>query len=159
VVAPNGIGLQAFWDSIINARSGVSVITRFDTSGFKSRIAGEIKNFDPLDYIEPELKPKRMARQTQLAYAATMMALADAGLDPKNLELPSPTPVVIGVSSSAIDVLERAFEAVRENGPNRASPTATAHMIPQAAANVVADRIGICADATTVSSRGAPMFL
>jgi 3-oxoacyl-[acyl-carrier-protein] synthase II len=152
VVAPNGIGLEAFWDSIINARSGIGPITRFDTTGFKSRVAGEVKNFDPLDYIEPELKPKRMARQTQLAYAASMMALADAGLDPNNLELPSPTPVMIGVSSSAIDVLERAFQAVRENGPNRASPTATAHMIPQAAANLVADRIGICADATTVSS-------
>jgi len=152
VLAPNGNGLEAFWKSIVAGESGIGLITRFDTTGFKSRIAGEVKNFDPLDYIEPELKPKRMARQTQLAYAATMMALTDARLDPNNLELPSPTPVVIGVSSSAIDVLERAFEAVRENGPNRASPTATAHMIPQAAANIVADRIGMCADATTVSS-------
>src|SRR5712691_5303173 len=152
VLAPNGTGLEAFWKSIVAGESGIGPITRFDATGFKSRIAGEVKNFDPLDYIESELKPKRMGRHTQLAYAATMMALKDAGLDPDNPELPSPTPVVIGVSSSAIDVLERAFEAVRENGPNRASPTAVAHMIPQAAANVIADRIGICANAATVSS-------
>jgi 3-oxoacyl-[acyl-carrier-protein] synthase II len=152
VVAPNGIGIEAFWESLLAGRSGIGPITLFDATGYKSRIAGEIKNFNPLDYIEPELKPRRMARHTQLAFAATMIAIRDAGLDPDNLELPSPTPVVIGVSSSAIDVLERAFEAVRENGPNRASPTATAQMIPQAAANTIADRIGICANAATVSS-------
>jgi 3-oxoacyl-[acyl-carrier-protein] synthase II len=152
ILAPNGTGLEPFWKSIVAGESGIGPVTRFDATGFKSRIAGEIKNFDPFDYIEPELKPKRMGRHTQLAYAATMMALKDAGLDADNPELPSPTPVVIGVSSSAIDVLERAFEVVRENGPNRASPTTLAHMIPQAAANVIADRIGICANAATVSS-------
>jgi len=152
VLAPNGIGLDAFWESILAARSGIGPITRFDATGYRSRIAGEVKNFNPFDYIEPELKPRRMARHTQLAYAATMMALRDAGLDPDNLELPSPTPVVIGVSSSAIDVIERAFEAVQGNGPNRVAPSATAQMIPQAAANVIADRIGSCANAATVSS-------
>jgi 3-oxoacyl-[acyl-carrier-protein] synthase II len=152
ILAPNGTGLEAFWESLLAGRSGIGPITLFDATGFASRIAGEVKNFDPLDYIKPELKPKRMARHTQLAFAATMMALEDAGLDPDNLELPSPTPVIIGVSSSAIDVLERAFEAVRENGPNRAPPTTSAHMIPQAPANVIADRIGVCAHAATVSS-------
>src|SRR5207249_2948966 len=93
VLAPNGIGLDAFWKSLLAGKSGIGPITLFDASQFKSRIAGEVKNFNPLDYIEPELKPKRMARHTQLAYAATMMALRDAGLDPDNLQLPSPTPV------------------------------------------------------------------
>ncbi len=152
ILAPNGIGLEPFWESLLAGRSGLGPITLFDATGFESRIAGEVKNFNPLDYIKPELKPRRMARHTQLAFAATMMALRDAGLDPDNLELPSPTPVVIGVSSSAIDVLERAFEAVRENGPNRVPPTTTTQMIPQAAANAIADRIGICANAATVSS-------
>src|SRR5438128_4461664 len=119
ILAPNGIGIEPFWESILAGRSGIGPITLFDASEFKSRIAGEVKNFNPLDYIELELKPRRMARHTQLAYAATMMALRDAGLDPDNLELPSPTPVVIGVSSSAIDVIERAFKAVQGNGPNR----------------------------------------
>src|SRR4029077_1525651 len=90
ILAPNGIGIEPFWESLLAGRSGIGPITLFDASGFKSRIAGEIKNFDPSDYIEPELKPKRMARHTQFDYAATMMALQDAGLDPESLELPSP---------------------------------------------------------------------
>jgi 3-oxoacyl-[acyl-carrier-protein] synthase II len=152
VLAPNGIGLDEFWQSILNGRSGIGPITLFDASQFKCRIAGEVKNFDPLDYIEPELRPNRMARQTQLAYAATMMALQDAGLHPDNLELPSPTPVVIGVSMNAMDVLERALAAVRDFGPNRTAPTTVASSTPQAPANVIADRLGGSAGAVTVSA-------
>jgi 3-oxoacyl-[acyl-carrier-protein] synthase II len=152
VLAPNGTGLKAFWDSILGARSGIGPITLFDATGYKSRIAGEVKGFDPLDFIEPELKPKRLARHTQLAYAATMMALKDAGMDLDNLQLPSPTPVVMGVSMNAMDVVERAFHAVQNVSPNRAAPTTSAASIPQAPANVIADRLGSCANAATVSS-------
>lgn len=152
VLAPNGVGLEAFWDSLLNAQSGIGPITLFDASNLKSRIAGEVKNFDPLDYIEPELKPKRMARHTQLAYAATMMALEDAGLDANNLDLPSPVPVVIGISTSAIDVIERVYNALQEKNPNRVPTTSSAASIPQAAANTIADRIGSVAHAATVSS-------
>ncbi len=152
VLAPNGTGLKAFWESLLEGRSGIGPITLFDATGYKSRIAGEVKDFDPLDYMEAELKPKRMARHTQLAYAATMMALRDAGLDLNNLELPSPTPVIIGVSMNAMDVVERAFHVVQNVSPNRAAPTTSAASIPQAPANVIADRLGACANASTVSS-------
>jgi 3-oxoacyl-[acyl-carrier-protein] synthase II len=152
ILAPNGTGLTEFWDSLLTGRSGIGPITLFDATGFRSRIAGEVKGFDPHDYIEPELKPRRMARHTQLAYAASMMALEDAGFELNNLDLPSVVPVAIGVSSSAIDVLEHVFNTVQENGVGHVSPTACAQMIPQAAANAVADRIGVCAQATTVSS-------
>jgi len=152
ILAPNGIGIEPFWESLLAGQSGIGPITLFDASDFKSRIAGEVKNFDPHDYIEPELKPKRMARHTQLAYAATTMALEDAGLDPNNLELPSPTPVVIGISTSAIDVIESVYFAMRDHGPNRAPAASSAASIPQAAANVIADRLGAAASAATVSS-------
>src|SRR5437588_11362315 len=91
VLAPNGIGLDAFWESVLHCRSGIGQITLFDASRFKTQIAGEIKDFDPADYIELELKPKRMARHTQLAYAATMMAMKDAVLEINNPCLTSPT--------------------------------------------------------------------
>jgi 3-oxoacyl-[acyl-carrier-protein] synthase II len=152
ILAPNGIGLEEFWDSLLNGRSGIGPITLFDASDLKSRIAGEVKNFNPLDYIEPELKPKRMARHTQLAYAASMMALRDAGVDSDNIDLPSPVPVIIGVSMNSMDVLERALEAVRENRAYRISPTTCAASLPQGPANVVADRIGAFAHAKTISS-------
>ena len=152
VLAPNGVGLEAFWESLLQCRSGIGPITLFDASKFKTRIAGEIKGFDPAEHIEPEMKPKRMARHTQLAYAATMMALKDAGLEMNNLSLPSPTPVVIGVSTSAIDVIESVHFAVDRGTPNRAPVSSAAASIPQAAANTIADRIGTYANATTVSS-------
>ncbi|MGH8100769.1 MAG: beta-ketoacyl-[acyl-carrier-protein] synthase family protein [Chthoniobacterales bacterium] len=152
IMAPNGIGIEPFWESLLAGRSGIGPITLFDATGFKTRIAGEVKNFDPLDYIEPELKPKRMARHTQLAYAATMMALEDAGLNPNRLEVPSPTPVVIGISTSAIDVIESVYFAMRDHGPNRAPASSSGASIPSAAASFIADRLGTAAHATTVSS-------
>ena len=152
VLAPNGIGLEAFWDSLLTGRSGVGPITLFDTTGLKSRIAGEVKGFEPTDYIEPELKPKRMARHTQFAYAATMMALKDAGLEISEKDLPSPTPVVVGVSTSAMDIIEESISNFRDHGVRGMSPTAVGALTPQAPANVIADRIGAGAHASTVSS-------
>lgn len=152
ILAPNGIGVDAFWESLLAGRSGIGPITLFDASEFKSQIAGEVKGFDPREFIEPELKPKRMARHTQLAYAATMMALRDAGLDLDHLEIPTPLPVIIGVSMNAMDVIESAFYSVANHGPNRMSPTTSAASIPSAPASVIADRIGVKAHGATVSS-------
>src|SRR5256885_16034322 len=109
ILAPNGIGNEQFWGSILAGRSGIGPITLFDASDLKSRIAGEVKGFDPTNYIEPELKPKRMARHTQFAYAAAIMALRDASLDINETDLPSPTPVVVGVSTSAMDIIEQSI--------------------------------------------------
>ncbi|PYK91885.1 MAG: beta-ketoacyl-[acyl-carrier-protein] synthase II [Verrucomicrobia bacterium] len=152
VLAPNGIGLDAFWQSLLAGRSGIGAITLFDASNLKSQIAGEVKNFDPHQFIEPELRPRRMARHTQFAYAAAMMALNDAKIDIRHGSLPSPTPVVIGVSTSALDVIEKVFRDSETKGLQGVSPTALGASKPQAAANVIADRIGVCANAATVSS-------
>src|SRR5690242_17068947 len=152
ILAPNGIGLEEFWESLLTCRSGIGPITHFDASDLKSRIAGEVKGFDPCDYIEPELKPKRMARHTQFAYAATMMALQDAGMMISDADFPSPTPVVVGVSTSAMDIIEKSISSFQERGESGMSPTAVGALTPQAAANVIADRIGIRAHAATVSS-------
>jgi 3-oxoacyl-[acyl-carrier-protein] synthase II len=152
ILAPNGTGNDEFWESLITGRSGIGPITLFDASDLKSRIAGEVKNFDPHDYIEPELKPRRMARHTQFAYAATMMALEDAGLEISESDLPSPTPIVVGVSTSAMDIIERSISDFDRRGANGMSPTAVGALTPQAAANAIADRIGTRAHAATVSS-------
>lgn len=152
IVAPNGIGLEAYWKSLLESKVGIGPITLFDASNFKSRIAGEVTDFDPLDYIEPDLKPKRMARHTQFAYAAAMMALKDAGLEFQDLPSDRPIPVVIGVSTSALDVIEQVFNDVTGPGPDHVSPTALSQSMPQAVANMIADRIGVRAHAATVSS-------
>src|SRR5438270_11940173 len=104
VLAPNGIGLDAFWDSLVAGRSGIGPITRFDASAFKSRIAGEVKGFEPLDFIDPKFKPKRMARHTQFAFAAMKMALADAEFEPSKHAVDHPIPVLLGGSTTAMAI-------------------------------------------------------
>jgi len=80
VVAPNGIGIDNFWDSLIHGRSGVRKITQFDASSYPSQIAGEIKDFDPLNYMGPK-SARRMDRFSQLAVACSRMALDDAKIE------------------------------------------------------------------------------
>jgi len=80
VITPIGTGIDAFWDSLINGKSGISEITRFNTERYPTRIAGEIKNFDPKEYM-PEGLANSLCRYSQLGYSATKMAIQDAGLD------------------------------------------------------------------------------
>src|SRR2546423_7566987 len=82
VLAPNGIGLEAFWDSLVAGRRGVGPITHFHASAVKGRIAGEVKDFDPFDYIDPKFKPRRMARPTQFSVVAMKIECVDAGFVP-----------------------------------------------------------------------------
>jgi 3-oxoacyl-[acyl-carrier-protein] synthase II len=79
IVSPVGVGLDAAWDSIRNARSGVAAITRFDCSAFPTRIAAEVKNFDVAKYLSPK-EARRYDTFVHYGLAATMDAVADAGL-------------------------------------------------------------------------------
>jgi 3-oxoacyl-[acyl-carrier-protein] synthase II len=151
VLAPNGIGLDAFWKSLVAGRSGIGPITLFDSTGFKSRIAGEVKNFDPLDYIEVKHKPKRMARHTQLAFAAMKMALADGRFDPAREIIDHPFPVMVGVSTTAMEILEGGFNDLTQRGPGAVS-AGVFDCQPQAVTQMLALALGISARATTISS-------
>jgi len=77
VVAPNGIGLDDFWNSIVRGWSAVRRITSFDASSYPSQIAAEIHHFDPADYMEPR-NARRLDRFAQFALAAAQMAVEDA---------------------------------------------------------------------------------
>jgi 3-oxoacyl-[acyl-carrier-protein] synthase II len=106
VLAANGTGLEAFWDTLVEGRSGIGPITLFDASDLACKIAGEVKGFDPLDHIDPSLKPKRMGRFSQLGVAAARMALRDARLDPATLRAVNDLPIVLGVSTNAMDLTQ-----------------------------------------------------
>src|SRR6266851_4010174 len=152
VLAPNGIGLEAFWKSLVAGESGVGPITLFDATNFKSRIAGEVKGFDPLDYMEAQWKPKRMGRHTQLAFAATQMALKDADFDPKTKKPATVLPVCIGVSTSALDVIENGFRELQVRGPRGVNSGIVRNCQPQAVAHLIAVKLGVETQATTISS-------
>jgi len=151
VIAPNGIGLEAFWDSLVAGRSGIGPITLFDASAFKSRIAGEVKGFEPLDYIDAKFKPKRMARHTQFAFAAMKMALADADFEPAKHLLDHPIPVMLGVSTTAMDILEDCWGNLARRGPRGVS-AGVVDCQPQAATQMLTLALGISARATTIAS-------
>ena len=151
VLAPNGIGLNAFWSSLVAGKSGVDTITRFDASGFKSRIAGEVKGFEASDYIEAKYKPRRMARHTQYAFAAMKMALADADFEPTRQLFDFPIPIMLGVSTTAMDILEGGWEDLSRRGPGGVS-AGVCDCQPQAVTQVLALALGISARATTISS-------
>ena len=79
LVSPLGIGTAATWEALCAGQSGIGPITRFDTSGFSARIAGEVKNFDPLQFVEKK-DVKKMDVFIQYALAASEFACCDAGL-------------------------------------------------------------------------------
>ncbi|MDQ3118057.1 MAG: beta-ketoacyl-[acyl-carrier-protein] synthase family protein, partial [Verrucomicrobiota bacterium] len=151
VLAPNGTGLEAFWDSLLNGRSGIGPITLFDATGFKSRIAGEVKDFRPADYIDPKFKPRRMARHTQLAFAAMKMALEDAKCDVTKIKFDHPIPIMLGVSTTAMEILEGGWADLHRRGPDGVS-AGVCDCQPQAVTQVLALALGISARATTISS-------
>lgn len=151
VLAPNGIGLAPFWESLVAGRSGIGTITRFDATAFKSRIAGEVTDFEPLDYIDVKYKPRRMARHTQFAFAAMKMALADAAFDPLKQPVDHPIPVMLGVSTTAMEILEDGFDTLFRKGP-RAVSAGVVDCQPQAATQMLTLALGISARASTISS-------
>lgn len=106
VLAANGTGLDEFWSTLLAGKSGIGPITLFDASALACKIAGEVKNFDPSVYIDQSMRPKRMGRFTQLGIAAAKMAISDSHLTQEELERCVDLPVVLGVSTNAMDLTQ-----------------------------------------------------
>lgn len=152
VVAPNGIGVDPFWESLLAGKSGISEISRFDASDYPIHVAGEIKDFNLQDFLEERIRPGRMARHTELAMAAAKLAMRDAGLTPPELSGFGQVPVVIGVSNGAVDVIERSKKALIERGPSRVSPFAVSACQPHAIASALSKAMGVETRTVTLSS-------
>ncbi|BAW96038.1 3-oxoacyl-[acyl-carrier-protein] synthase II [[Synechococcus] sp. NIES-970] len=131
-ITPIGNTLQEYWEGLMTGRNGIDVVTAFDASQHTCRIAGEVKGFDPLDFI-PKKEAKRMDRFSQFAVAASKQALADAGLE-INPENAPDIGVMIGTGVGGIKVMEDQQEIYLEKGPSRCSP----FMIPMMIANMAA---------------------
>ncbi|MEI7881059.1 MAG: beta-ketoacyl-[acyl-carrier-protein] synthase family protein [bacterium] len=152
VVAPNGIGKEAFWDTLVAGRSGIGPVTLFDASQHTCRIAGEVKNFDPIIHLGTGISYKRLARQSQLALAATFQALSDARLTQETLATTLGIPLVLGVSSSAIEVIEQGMARMTAKGPGRV-PTHIVHGCqPHQAASTIVRHIPWLTSSSTIAS-------
>ncbi len=137
LVSPIGLTTSENWDSLMAGRSGVSLITRFDTSKFSTKIAAEVKNFDPLQYIEKK-ELKKMDRFIQYAIGASEQALADSGLKvtPENADNIG---VIVGSGLGGIETIIHYHDICNEKGPDRVSP----FFVPALALNLAAGQISI----------------
>jgi 3-oxoacyl-[acyl-carrier-protein] synthase II len=135
-----GVGTEQTWRAILEGRSGIGPITAFDASGFPSRIAGEVKGFEPEKFIERK-ELKRMGRFIQFAIAATEFAMQASGLKvtPENSERVG---VYISSGIGGFEIIEREFEALLQYGPRRISPFFIPATIINLAAGYVSIRLG-----------------
>ncbi len=135
VVSPIGTGRQAFWAGLAAGQSGVGRITRFDPSAFATQIAAEVRDFDPTAYMDRK-EARRNDRFVQFAYAATRMALDDAGfaVTPANA---TRTGVLIGSGIGGAMTWEDQHRTLIERGPDRVSPFFVPMMIVNMATGVI----------------------
>jgi 3-oxoacyl-[acyl-carrier-protein] synthase II len=135
-----GIGTEPVWDAIRNGRNGIGPITAFDAAQFNCRMAGQVKGFDPADYIEKK-EIKKMGRFIQFAIAATEFALQASGfkVNPDEAER---TGVYIGSGIGGFEVIEREHKILLEKGPSRMSPFFIPATIINLASGYVSIRTG-----------------
>jgi 3-oxoacyl-[acyl-carrier-protein] synthase II len=137
LVCACGIGTEEVWKNLVAGKSGIAPITQFDTTGFDCTFAGEVKGFDPLQWIEKK-DLKKMARFIQIAIAATDFAVKMAALEinDKNADA---TGVYIGSGIGGFDVIEREHSKLIHGGPGKISP----FFIPSAIINLAAGQVSI----------------
>ncbi|OXT08622.1 beta-ketoacyl-[acyl-carrier-protein] synthase II [Thermoanaerobacterium thermosaccharolyticum] len=140
-ITPIGNSIDELWDSLINGRSGIDKITRFDVSSYPTKLAAEVKDFEPTEYIDKK-EAKRMDRFTQFALASAKMALTDSGLDLEKEDLDR-IGVIYGSGIGGIETLENQQNILKEKGPGRVSPFFVPMMIADMAAGLISITFGL----------------
>ncbi|HEY6911099.1 MAG TPA: beta-ketoacyl-ACP synthase II [Myxococcales bacterium] len=137
LVTPLGVGTQETWEAAIAGKSGVGPITRFDASALPTRIAGEVKNFDPSQFMDRK-EARRNDLFIQFGLAATELALRDAGL-PTDKPLGERAGVIVGSGMGGLATLEETHLVAVDKGHRRVSP----FFIPSIIVNLAAGQISI----------------
>jgi 3-oxoacyl-[acyl-carrier-protein] synthase II len=137
LVSPLGVGTEANWEALCAGRSGIGRITRFDPSQYSAQIAGEVKDFDPLQFINKK-DVKKMDVFIQFAIAASQFAMDDAGLSVTE-DIATRVGVFIASGIGGFSTIEREHIALLEGGPRRISP----FFIPAAIINLAAGQVSI----------------
>jgi 3-oxoacyl-[acyl-carrier-protein] synthase II len=139
IVSPVGIGVSAAWDSIVNGRSGIDRITRFDAAAYNTHIAGEVKGFDPANYMSGK-EARRYDTFIHYGIAAGKEALADSGLTKEIIALdPERYGLSIGSGIGGLPMIQETCYAVKEGGPRKISP----FFIPGSIINMISGLLSI----------------
>ncbi len=138
VISPVGNDIPIFWKSLQEGKSGIDKLTTFDASAFDSRIAGEVKNFDPLAWGLNKKDVHRMERFVQFAIASTKQAIADSGLDLEK-EDRERIGVLVGSGIGSLRIVEEEHNVYLKGGPKRISP----FLIPMLIVNEASGQIAI----------------
>lgn len=136
-LTPLGNSVNESWENAIAGKSGIGPITKFDSSAYKTRIAGEIKNFDPLQYVSKQ-EVRRYDAFILYALAAAEMAMADANLAITSA-FAEQAGVIIGSAIGGLATLEEEFKSLLEGGPRKISPFA----VPAILANLASGHVSI----------------
>ncbi|MGA2687793.1 MAG: beta-ketoacyl-ACP synthase II [Candidatus Korobacteraceae bacterium] len=138
IICAVGKTVEEVWPALLSGKSGVELITSFDASAFACKIAAEVKNFDPLQFIEKK-EARKMARFIHLAIAASDEALRMANYKVENEEMAERTGVNIGSGIGGFDIIEREHYNLISGGPRKISP----FFIPAAIVNLAAGQVSI----------------
>ncbi|HZJ57029.1 MAG TPA: beta-ketoacyl-ACP synthase II [Clostridia bacterium] len=145
-ITPLGNDVDTFWDSLKQGKNGIGKIDRFDVENFSAKMAGLVKDFDPLSYIDRK-EARRMDRFTQLAVAASCAAVEDAALDSKNIDAHR-FGIILGTGIGGLGTLEDQANVLFTKGPNRVSP----FFIPMMIGNMAAGQISIAVGAKGINT-------
>ena len=132
--------MDEFWSALLQGRSGIGPITKFDTAGYPTRIAGEVRNFDPLNFVDKK-DARRLDPYLQYAVAASALAVQDAALETSKVEA-SRFGVLIGSGIGGITTLLESHRNLLEKGPDRVSPFFIPMLIVNMASGLVSMRFG-----------------
>lgn len=145
VLSPIGNTKEELFNSLVEGKSGIGQITRFDTSEFSTTIAGEVKDFNPEDFINKK-EARKMDRFTQFAVSASKMALEDASLDLDSINKDK-FGVILGCGIGGIETFEEQYQKYDKRGPGRISP----FFIPMMIGNMAAGQVAIAFDAKGIN--------
>lgn len=165
-VTPLGLSAEESWQSVLSGKSGIGKITQFDATDMPCQIAGEVKGFDPADYMNFK-EARRMARCSHFAVAAGKMALEDAGL-PEDAPNPERRGVVVGVGFGGLDKAIENLQVLWSKGLTRVNPFALTSSLPNMpthhvsllaqAQGPISTVVAACATGTQAIGEGAEMI-
>lgn len=140
VVSPVGIGKEAVWDNLTNGRSGIGEITRFDISRYDHKAGGEVKDFEPLDWLDAKTA-RRSGRDVHMGIAAAKLAVGDSGLEITDANR-TEVGVIFGSGSGGQQLMNDQLHVLDAKGPERVSPTFIANSLVDSTSGLIAIETG-----------------